>query len=95
MGVYQVPSFAGTKTFSFLGVKFDSPIIARVRITSSSPTDEAAMDDFIYGEPTATPEPATWATLATAVVGLAMMSGGLCANSREISVGRELGGGVP
>lgn len=73
LGVYQVPSFAGSKTFSFLGVKFDSPAIARVRIISSSPTDETAMDDFIYGEQTATPEPATCATLAAALAGLVVV----------------------
>ncbi|MCX6591300.1 MAG: PEP-CTERM sorting domain-containing protein [Acidobacteria bacterium] len=71
LGVYQVPSFSGNKTFSFLGVKFDSPAIARVRIISSNPDDETAMDDFIFGEQTATPEPATYATLATALAGLA------------------------
>lgn len=70
LGVYQVPAFAGSKTFSFLGVKFDTPAIARVRIISSNPDDETAMDDFIFGEQTATPEPATYATIAAALAGL-------------------------
>jgi len=47
---------------SFLGVAFDEPIVARVRITygtvklgpdDSSENDVAVMDNFIYGEPVA------------------------------------------
>jgi len=57
------------KSFSFVGVTFDDPLVAKVRVTSGSldlswatfgPGDDlVAMDDFIYGEPVAVPEPAT------------------------------------
>jgi hypothetical protein len=62
-GPFFVPNFAGSPTFSFLGVSFASPLVSRVRITTgnsllgvneSLPTvDLVVMDDFIYGEPTA------------------------------------------
>lgn len=57
------------KSFSFVGVTFDDPLVAKVRVTSGSldlswatfgPGDDlVAMDDFIYGEPVGVPEPAT------------------------------------
>lgn len=57
---------SGDGTFSFLGIAFDEPVVARVEITSGSivftedglpgavlgPADAVAMDDFIFGEPT-------------------------------------------
>jgi hypothetical protein len=52
---------------SFVGVAFDTPIVARVRITygtvalgpdDSPTTDVAVMDDFIYGEPVPFPDAA-------------------------------------
>lgn len=59
------------KSFSFLGVSFADPVVARVRVTSGdynlsfqqlgSVNDAVAMDDFIFGEPVAVPEPATLA----------------------------------
>jgi hypothetical protein len=64
------------KSFSFLGVTFDSPSVARVRVTSGGrdldlagfgEADAVAMDDFIYGEPAPVPEPGT---LALAAIGL-------------------------
>lgn len=57
-----VPASPGDATFSFFGVLFDDPIIARVRITTGDtapgPDDDenqdiVMMDDFIYGEPQA------------------------------------------
>lgn len=68
----------GDGTFSFLGVAFDDAIVARVRITSgtdalspttfdapsaASPVDLVVMDDFVFGEPVAVPEPASAALL--------------------------------
>lgn len=60
LGTFKVPK--SQNGLSFLGVKFDSPVIARVRIKygtsrlgpNDSPTkDVAVMDNFIYGEPVA------------------------------------------
>lgn len=77
LGTWNAPSFAGNETFSFLGVRFDTAVVSRVRITSgnaalgvgtneSAGIDLVAMDDFIFGEPvaaTAVPEPGTWAMM--------------------------------
>jgi hypothetical protein len=77
LGTFVAPGILGNKSFSFVGVAFDSPIVARVRIRSGSvalgapPTegvDVVAIDDFIYAEPV--PEPATWATM---IAGLALL----------------------
>jgi len=72
------------KSFSFLGVSFDNPVVSRVRITNGSldlslvsvgvGNDAVAMDDFIYGEPVAVPEPGT--------IGLFVVSGSLLAFAR-------------
>lgn len=65
LAVVNVPAQAGARTFSFLGVAFDSAVVARVVITSGEAAlnshnldqtlggivDLVAMDDFIYGEP--------------------------------------------
>lgn len=72
LGKYFVPAAPGEKTFSFLGVKFDSNAIARVRIVSGSATDETAVDDFIYAEPSPVPEPSAYLLAAggLATIGL-------------------------
>ena len=58
-----VPASPGDGNLSFFGIKFDDPIIARVRITAGSVApgvddnskngklDVVVMDDFLYGEP--------------------------------------------
>ncbi|MGH9903377.1 MAG: hypothetical protein ACRD68_16345 [Pyrinomonadaceae bacterium] len=60
--VSDVPSSPGSASLSFLGVVFPTQRIARVRITSGNVVlegadggrrDVVAMDDFIYGEPSA------------------------------------------
>jgi len=62
LGTYSVP--IQDNGFSFLGVAFEGPIVARVRIEygtvalgpyDSPENDVAVMDDFIYGEPQAYP----------------------------------------
>jgi len=54
------PASPGNGGFSFLGIKFNDPRIASVRIIAGNvapgPNDDDAndvvmMDDFIYGEP--------------------------------------------
>ncbi len=73
LGKYFAPSVVGNNTFSFVGVKFDTPSVARVRITASTNNNtEAVMDDFLFGEPTAVPEPSSWAMAGAAAVGLAI-----------------------
>lgn len=66
LGTFFVPNVTGDGTLSFLGVSFATSVVSRVRITSgnqalsaSSTGDVVAMDDFIYAEPAAVPEPAT------------------------------------
>jgi len=71
LGVFFVPPATGNETFSFLGVQFTEEMIGRVRITSGSATDAVVMDDFIYAEPNAVPEPATLLMMAT---GLGMIA---------------------
>ncbi len=60
LGKFAVPVIDGG--LSFLGVAFDEPIVARVRIAygtaalgplDSAQNDVAVMDDFIFGEPQA------------------------------------------
>jgi hypothetical protein len=54
-----VPAAPGDAGLSFLGVVFDSPVVARVRITTGDTRpgvddgarDVVMMDDFLYGEP--------------------------------------------
>ena len=66
LGNFFVPT--ANNGLSFLGGSFASPLIARVHIVLGNSmlgpndgggTDVVAMDDFIYGEPTNVPEPAT------------------------------------
>jgi len=80
LGTFFAPNIAGNETLSFLGVQFsEGPVVSRVRITSgsqvlSSSTSTAAgltvMDDFIYGEPVAVPEPTAIVLLGTGVLGV-------------------------
>lgn len=67
------------KSFSFLGVSFANPDVARVRITNGGydvalqvfgADDAVAMDDFIYGEPILVPEPMALGGFALACLGI-------------------------
>lgn len=69
-------------SFSFVGVSFASAVVKRVHITNggfdlnlvqTGPNDASAMDDFIFGEPIAIPEPTT---VAMSLAGLLLI--GMC-----------------
>ena len=81
LGSYNVPNYVGTASddehFSFLGVQYDDNIVSRVRIYAGTDAlgpnedlnnsiDLVVMDDFIFGEPVAIPEPASSTMLAVA-----------------------------
>ncbi|MDQ3291705.1 MAG: T9SS type A sorting domain-containing protein, partial [Bacteroidota bacterium] len=79
LGAFNVPNRSGNHHFSFLGVKFNSAIIARVRITAgnfypgpgrneSATNDIVVMDDFIYGEPLDDPSSIVRPEVATATI---------------------------
>ena len=71
-------------SFSFVGVVFDAPLVARVHITSGdfdvafvpvpggAASDIVAMDDFIYGEPTVVPLPPSALLLGASLLSLAL-----------------------
>lgn len=81
LGTFAAPLFAGNETLSFLGVRFDAnERIGRVRITSGNQIlganetgDLVVMDDLIFAEPRAVPEPAT--SLLMLVPLLALIAG--------------------
>lgn len=76
LGTFFVPNLTGTQTFSFIGISYPTPVISSVRILAGNTdlgpgavdqngnvVDVVAMDDFLYGEPVAVPEPTTLAML--------------------------------
>ena len=107
LGTYFAPAAAGNESLSFLGVLFGTPVISRVRITSgnaalgpgvteASGRDLVAMDDFIFGEPIAVPEPESWALLLLgfAAIGLRLRgkrSGALAASDQRDARGKLTG----
>ena len=67
---------------SFVGVRFDSAVIAGAKIVTGNRAlgpddggdiDVVAMDDFIFGEPLAVPEPATWGLMILGFGGVGAM----------------------
>jgi hypothetical protein len=75
LGTFFVPALLGQNTFSFLGVQFDGELIFRVRITTGDQVlsqtnigiDQVVLDDFIFSEPQAVPEPSSLVLLVTGV----------------------------
>jgi hypothetical protein len=69
LGTFATP--VSNNGLSFLGVSFDDAIVRRVRIeygnsalgpNDGGAVDVAVMDDFLYGEPVAVPEPGGFAS---------------------------------
>jgi hypothetical protein len=63
---------AADNGLTFLGVLFDGEVVARARITTGNTplgvadggsVDVVVMDDFIFAEPVAVPEPSAWALM--------------------------------
>ena len=79
LGTFFVPAFPGSNTFSFLGVQFNGELVFRVRITTGNQVlgqtntliDQVGLDDFIFSEPQAVPEPSSLVLLVTGVMLLA------------------------
>ncbi len=72
LATFAVP--VSNNGLSFLGISYSTPVVSRVRIvygnTALGPNDDAThdvavMDDFIYGEPVAVPEPTMMAGVLT------------------------------
>jgi len=91
LGTFFAPNLFGqNETFSFLGISFADPRIARARITSgngalgsgineTSTLDLVTMDDFLFGETAlrtsgSIPEPSAWALL---IAGFALVGAAL------------------
>jgi hypothetical protein len=86
IGALPVPTFPGNQTFSFLGVLLGpgEGLITSVRIVTgttalgpseSGTVDLVVMDDFLYGEPRAIPEPATLVLLTAGLLGTVLAAG--------------------
>jgi hypothetical protein len=81
LGTFSVPT--ANNGLSFLGVFFNAgERISRVRITNGNSmlgpndginADVVVMDDFLYSEPQAVPEPATLLLLGTGLVALVVL----------------------
>lgn len=79
LGTFEAPT-SDNAALSFLGVVFDDPDVAKVSIMAGltpidgvlgEPSELVAMDDFIFGEMTPVPLPASVLLLGAGVAGLA------------------------
>ena len=82
LGLFYAPvSGVSSQGLSFLGISYATPTISRVRVTAgntalgagvldSAQHDLVTLDDFIFGEPTAVPEPSTWAMMLLGFVAI-------------------------
>jgi hypothetical protein len=92
-----IPSPVGNETLSFLGVLFNAgEQVSRVRITSgnsalgpneSPTTDLVVMDDFIYAEPRAIAEPASF---GLTLLGLLLITGFTRSSAQRASLCRAM-----
>ena len=96
LGLFPVPATVGSETLSFLGVVFDGgQRVARVRITNGNTAlgagvtdqngalrDLVVMDDFLYSEPQAIPEPASMLMVTSGLALSAMLRGALRRGAR-------------
>jgi hypothetical protein len=84
LGIFDVPAFTGNQTFSFLGIitGANEPLIGSVRIVTgtaalgpneTSIIDLAVMDDVLYAEPQAVPEPWSLELVGFGLVALAAL----------------------
>ena len=84
LATVEVPAFTGNQTFSFLGIitGANEPLIGSVRIVTgttalgpneSSSVDLAVMDDVLYAEPQAVPEPWSVELIGVGLVALATL----------------------
>jgi len=94
--IFAVPATPGSETLSFLGVVFDAgERVARVRITNGNTAlgagvtdqngalrDLVVMDDFLYSEPQAIPEPASMLMVTSGLALSAMLRGALRRRAR-------------
>jgi hypothetical protein len=85
---YSASAEASAGGLSFLGILFDEPVIIGAQVTAGFTSfDQAtyganvvAMDDFIFGEPTASPVPVPASIL---LLGSALVGGGLMSRRRK------------
>ncbi|MGZ5226674.1 MAG: hypothetical protein ACXWCS_21140 [Burkholderiales bacterium] len=98
LGTFSAPIGSGNETFSFLGVLFNAgEQVSRVRITSGNSalgpneslptTDLVVMDDFIYAEPRAITEPASFGLI---LLGLLLITGFTRSSAQRASLCRAL-----